>query len=108
MFAPKDNEWLAKVDAVKTFDDVVALAKEMLEWQKEQVEQMTKLPDFHNMSVVKNYELADDEDDDFGDEPDDFDGDNSDADQNDDDADEKNDFNNFGDQKADDEKKTKL
>ena len=108
MFAPKDNEWLAKVDAVKTFDDVVALAKEMLDWQKEQVEQMSKLPDFHLKAVVKNYDLADDEDiDDFGDEPDDFEGgngDNSDADQNSDDADEKNDFNNFGDEKADDEK----
>ena len=74
MFAPKDNEWLAKVDAVKTFDDVVALAKEMLEWQKEQVEQMTKMPDFHQISVIKNYDLGDDEDDDFGDEPDDFEG----------------------------------
>ena len=31
---------VAKVDAVKTFDDVLTLAKEMLNWQKEQVEQM--------------------------------------------------------------------
>ena len=107
MFAPKDNEWLAKVDAVQTFDDVLTLAKEMLDWQKEQVEQMTKLPDFDNHVIAKNYDLGDDEDDDFGDEPDDFDGDNSEADQNDDDADEKNDFNNFGDEKADDEKDTK-
>ena len=43
MFAPEDNKWLAKVDNVKTFDDVVALAKEMLDWQKEQVEQMQKI-----------------------------------------------------------------
>ena len=63
IFAPKDNEWLAKVDNVKTFDDVLTLAKEMLDWQKEQVEQMTKLPDFDNISVVKNYDLGDDEDD---------------------------------------------
>ena len=65
IFAPKDNEWLAKVDAVKTFDDVVALAKEMLDWQKEQVEQMSKLPDFHVNAVVKNYDLNDDEEDDL-------------------------------------------
>ena len=92
---------VAKVDAVKTFDDVLTLAKEMLDWQKEQVEQMTKLPDFDNISVIKNYELADDEDD-FEDEEMRLNGqgDNSDAEQNDDDADEKNDFNNFGDEKA--------
>ena len=42
MFAPKDNEWLAKVDDVKTFDDVLTLAKEMLDWQKDQVEQLKK------------------------------------------------------------------
>ena len=29
----------------------------MLDWQKEQVEQMKKLPDFDNISVIKNYEL---------------------------------------------------
>ena len=28
MFAPKDNEWLAKVDSLVTFNDVLALAKE--------------------------------------------------------------------------------
>jgi len=108
MFAPKDNEWLAKVDAVKSFADVLTLAKEMLDWQKEQVEQMSKLPEFNDISVVKNYDLGDDEDfDDFDDDQDDFEGDDSSDNQNDDDADEKNDFNNFGDEKADDEKDTK-
>ena len=103
VFAPKDNEWLAKVDSVKTFDDVLTLAKEMLDWQKEQVEQMKKLPDFDNHVISKSYELSDD--DDFDDEEsDNGQGDNSDVEQNDDDADEKNDFNNFGDQEADDEK----
>ena len=71
----------------------------MLDWQKEQVEQMTKLPDFDNISVVKNYELADDKDDFDDEDSDNGQGDKSDADQNDDDADEKNDFNNFGDEK---------
>ena len=101
IFAPKDNEWLAKVDAVQTFDDVLTLPqKEMLDWQKEQVEQMTKLPDFDNHVIVKNYGLGDDEDDDFGDEQDDFDGDNSELTKMMMTADEKNDFNNFGDEKA--------
>ena len=94
MFAPKDNEWLAKVDNVKTFDDVVVF-KEMLDWQKEQVEQMTKLPDFHTNSVIKNYDLSDDEDDFDDEDSDNGQGNNSDANQNDDDADEKNDFNNL-------------
>ncbi len=107
MFAPKDNEWLAKVDDVKTFDDVLTLAKEMLNWQKDQVEQLKKLPDFDNVSVVKNYDLGDDEDDFDDEDSDNGQGDNSDVEQNDDDADEKNDFNNFGDQEADDEKDSK-
>ena len=101
-----DMSWLIKVDALVTFDDVLVLAKEMLDWQKEQVEQMKKLPDFDNHVLAKSYGL---DDDDFDDE-DDFDndengyGNSSDAEQNDDLDDEKNDFNNFGDQKADDEK----
>jgi len=102
IFAPKDKEWLAKVDAVKTFDDVLTLAKEMLDWQKEQVEQMSKLPDFDNHPVIKSYELGND-DDDFDDE-DDWNSNDSDVSESDDESDEKNDFNNFGDQKADDEK----
>ena len=108
MFAPKDKEWLAKVDNVKTFDDVLALAKEMLDWQKEQVEQMSKLPDFDELEIAKTYGINND--DDFDDEEleesDNGQGQGSDAEQSDDDADEKNDFNNFGDQKADDEKDT--
>ena len=106
MFAPKDNEWLAKVDNVKTFDDVLTLAKEMLDWQKEQVEEMKKLPDFDDMSIIQSYDLGNDEDD-FGDddgdqeEQDGGQGSDSGDEENDDADDEKNDFNNFGDQKAD-------
>ena len=109
IFTPEDNLWLAKVDALKTFDDVLVLAKELLDWQKEQVEQMQKLPDFDSHPLAKSYDLADDEDD-FDDYDDEQDGDGngegngSDTKESDDDADEKNDFNNFGDQKADDEK----
>ena len=109
IFTPEDNLWLAKVDALKTFDDVLVLAKELLDWQKEQVEQMQKLPDFDSHPLAKSYELADDEDDfdDFDDEQDgngDGEGNGSDIKESDDEADELNDYNNFGDQKADDEK----
>ena len=107
IFSSKDKDWLVKVDAVKSFNDVLTLAKEMLDWQKDQVDQMTKLPDFDNHIISKNYELSDDEDDFDDEDSDDSQGDNSGADQNDDDADEKNDFNNFGDEKADDEKDSK-
>jgi hypothetical protein len=102
-FSRQDNYWLDKVDALVTFKDVLALANEMLEWQKEQVEQMKKLPDFDNMFLqnlmnlvmmkmtlmMKTVMVKVN---------------GSDAEQNDDLDDEKNDFNNFGDQKADDEK----
>jgi len=108
IFTPEDNLWLAKVDALKTFDDVLVLAKELLDWQKEQVEQMQKLPDFDSHPLIKSYDLGDDEDD-FDDEDDQQDGDGdgegngSDTKESDDEADELNDYNNFGDQKADDE-----
>jgi hypothetical protein len=58
IFTPEDKSWLAKVDALETFDDVVALAKELLEWQKGQVEQMQKLPDFDNHPLIKSYDLG--------------------------------------------------
>ena len=109
IFTPEDNLWLAKVDALKTFDDVLVLAKELLDWQKEQVEQMQKLPDFDSHPLIKSYDLGDDEDD-FDDEDDqqdgagDGEGNGSDTKESDDEADELNDYNNFGDQKADDEK----
>ena len=99
IFAPEDNKWLAKVDNIVSFDDVVDLAKEMLDWQKKQVEQMKKLPDFDQHVIAKNYDLTDDEED-----SDDVGNAYSEAEESDDQADEKNDFNNFGDQKADSEK----
>jgi len=96
-FSEQDNQWLSKVDSVVTFKDVLDLAKEMLAWQKEQVEEMQKLPNFDELSIVKSYDLGNDDDfdDEFDTQPSGNEGDQS---------DEKNDFNNFGDQKADDEK----
>ena len=54
-FNDQDMVWLDKVDALVTFDDVLALAKEMLDWQKEQVEQMQKLPNFDELEISKAY-----------------------------------------------------
>ena len=58
-FSNEDNKWLAKVDKLKTFKDVVKLAKDMLNWQKKQVDQMKKLPNFDELSITKSYKLSD-------------------------------------------------
>jgi hypothetical protein len=60
-FSSVDNNWLSKVDALKTFDDVVNLAKLMLEWQKKDLEKLKKLPDFDKHLISDNYNLNDDE-----------------------------------------------
>jgi len=57
IFSPDDVSWLSKVDALKTFDDVVNLAKDILDWQKKQVEQLKKLPDFDSHVIAENYDL---------------------------------------------------
>ena len=103
VFSKQDKDWISKVDSLVTFDDVLSLAKEMLGWQKNQIEQMSKLPNFDELTISKNYELNDDNDFDEEDNICDV----EDADKNDDSADEKSDFNNFGDQKADTESDSK-
>ena len=59
VFSNDDNKWLKKVDDIKTFKDVVKVAKDMLNWQKKQVDQMKKLPNFDELAIAKNYELTD-------------------------------------------------
>ena len=61
-FSFVDKKWLGKIDNLKSFDDVVDLAKLLLNWQKKQVEQMKKLPDFDKHSISKIYKLSDDDD----------------------------------------------
>ena len=105
-FNAEENEWLDRVDGLSTFKQVLRLAKELLVWQKQQVEQMQKLPNFDESQMAMSYGLQDD---DYDDEANDEEfengqGSGSDTKENPDEADEKNDFNNFGDQKADDEK----
>ena len=77
-FNKEESDWVSKVDNLKTFKDVVALAKEMLNWQKDQVEQMQKLPNFDELEITKNYDLDDTDyddgeaDDDNSDQQDEF------------------------------------
>ncbi len=61
-FSFVDKKWLGKIDNLKSFDDVVDLAKSLLNWQKKQVLEMKKLPDFDLHSISKIYKLGDDED----------------------------------------------
>ena len=61
-FSFVDKKWLGKIDNLKSFDDVVNLAKSLLNWQKKQVEEMKKLPDFDLHSISKIYKLNDDDD----------------------------------------------
>ena len=42
IFSPDNKKWLGKIDNLKTFDEVVSLAKELLDWQKKEVEQLKK------------------------------------------------------------------
>ena len=56
-FNASDKLWIKKVDEVKSFKDVVQLAKKMLDWQKKQLQKLKKLPDFDTHPLVENYNL---------------------------------------------------
>ena len=62
-FSNTDKLWLKKVDNLKTFNDVVKLAKLLLDWQKKEVKKLKKLPDFYNHVLVENYDLKNKEND---------------------------------------------
>ena len=62
-FSNTDNLWLKQVDSLKSFNDVVKLAKKMLEWQKKEIKKLKKLPDFDNHILVENYDLNNNEND---------------------------------------------
>ena len=62
-FSNTDNLWLKQVDSLKTFNDVVKLAKKLLEWQKKEVKKLKKLPEFDNHVLVENYNLKNKEND---------------------------------------------
>ena len=54
-FSKEDEKWLELVDGLKTFDDVVELAKDMLNWQKKRLESLKKLPDFDDHPFNDSY-----------------------------------------------------
>jgi len=59
-FTTLENIWIKKVNAIKTFSDVVKLAKEMLNWQKKQTEKNKKDPNFSGSNLDKLYVIKDD------------------------------------------------
>jgi len=56
-FSKEEQSWVDKIDNIKTFADVLKIAKELYGWQEKQLDQLSKLPDFDNHPLAKNYKL---------------------------------------------------
>ena len=56
-FSDEEKTWVDKIDNIKTFTDVLRIAKELYGWQEKQLEQLSKLPDFDLHPLSKNYKL---------------------------------------------------
>ena len=58
-FSTMDNIWIKQVNALKTFKDVVELAKKMLNWQKKEIEKQKENGSLSD-TIDKLYKLSDD------------------------------------------------
>ncbi|BCU99100.1 MAG: hypothetical protein CM15mV25_0970 [uncultured marine virus] len=58
-FSTMDNIWIKQVNALKTFKDVVELAKKMLNWQKKEIDKQKENGSLSD-SIDKLYKLSDD------------------------------------------------
>ena len=56
-FSDEEKVWLDKIDNIKTFTDVLKIAKELYGWQQKKLEQLSKLPEFDSHPLAKNYKL---------------------------------------------------
>ena len=56
-FTKEEQTWVDKIDNIKTFTDVLKIAKQLYGYQEKQLEQLSKLPDFDNHPLAKNYKL---------------------------------------------------
>jgi hypothetical protein len=56
-FSKEEQKFVDRIDNIKTFTDVLKIAKELYGWQEKQLEQLSKLPDFDNHPLSKNYKL---------------------------------------------------
>ena len=56
-FTKEEQSWVDKIDNIKTFTDVLKIAKQLYGYQEKQLDQLSKLPDFDNHPLAKNYKL---------------------------------------------------
>ena len=56
-FSKEEQSWVDKIDAIKTFSDVLKIAKELYGWQEKQLQQLSMLPEFDKHAIAKNYKL---------------------------------------------------
>jgi len=56
-FSDEEKTWLDKIDNIKTFTDVLRIAKELYGRQEKQLKQLAMLPEFDKHSFAKNYKL---------------------------------------------------
>jgi hypothetical protein len=56
-FTKEEQSWVDKIDNIKTFTDVLKIAKQLYGYQEKQLEQLSKLPDFDNHPLAKNYKF---------------------------------------------------
>jgi len=56
-FSKEEQLWVDKIDNIKTFTDVLKIAKQLYGHQEKQLEELSKLPDFDNHPLAKNYKL---------------------------------------------------
>ena len=56
-FSKEEQSWVKKIDNIKTFTDVLKIAKELYNWQEKQLQQLSMLPEFDKHAIAKNYKL---------------------------------------------------
>jgi hypothetical protein len=56
-FSKEEQSYVNRIDNIKTFADVLKIAKDLYGYQEKQLEQLSKLPDFDNHPLAKNYKL---------------------------------------------------
>jgi len=56
-FSKEEQVWVDKIDNIKTFNDVLKIAKELYGWQEKQLQQLSMLPEFDKHTIAKNYKL---------------------------------------------------
>jgi hypothetical protein len=56
-FSKEEQTFVDKIDNIKTFADVLKIAKELYGWQEKQLQQLSMLPEFDKHTIAKNYKL---------------------------------------------------